>query len=72
MRQNPKSDKVSPEVLELLKQANLIISKGQANFESLEHEELAKGRIFFLLKIKCECVGKVAGANFGDIVFFTR
>ena len=56
----------------MLKQANLIISKGQANFESLEHEELAKGRIFFLLKIKCECVGKVAGANFGDIVFFTR
>jgi len=64
--------KVSPEALEFLKQAGLVISKGQANFESLEHEDLAKGRIFFLLKIKCECVGKAAEANFGEIVFFTR
>ena len=65
-------DKVSPEAHMMLEQAGLVISKGQANFESLEHEKLARGRIFFLLKIKCECVGKVADANFGDIVFFTR
>ena len=25
-----------------------------------------------LLKIKCECVGKVAQSNLGDVVFFTR
>ncbi len=64
--------KVSGEVGRLLKESGLVISKGQANFESLEHEEMAEGRIFFLLKIKCECVAKVAGANFGDVVFFTR
>ncbi|MFZ5648199.1 MAG: damage-control phosphatase ARMT1 family protein [Bacillota bacterium] len=64
--------KVSGEVKKLLEESSLVISKGQANFESLEHEELARGRVFFLLKIKCESVGKVAGANFGDIVFFTR
>lgn len=63
--------KLSPEALVMLKNAGLVISKGQANFESLEHEELARGRVFFLLKIKCECVGKVANANLGDIVFFT-
>ena len=64
--------KLSPEALMMLERAGLVISKGQANFESLEHEKIARGRIFFLLKIKCECVGKVADANFGDIVFFTR
>ncbi|KKM11093.1 hypothetical protein SY88_10185 [Clostridiales bacterium PH28_bin88] len=64
--------KVSGEVRRLLEASDLVISKGQANFESLEHEEMARGRVFFLLKIKCESVGKVAGAKFGDIVFFTR
>lgn len=63
---------ISEEAKRILQQSDLIISKGQANFESLEHEEMAKGKVFFLLKIKCECVGIAAGANFGDIVFFTR
>jgi len=63
---------VSAEAGRLIKEAGLVISKGQANFESLEHEEIARGRVFFLLKIKCECVARVAGADFGDIVFFTR
>lgn len=64
--------KISGEVIKLLNESELVISKGQANFESLEHEELARDRVFFLLKIKCESVGKVAGAKFGDLVFFTR
>lgn len=64
--------KISGEVRRLLERSNLIISKGQANFESLEHEEMAREKVFFLLKIKCESVGKVARAKFGDIVFFTR
>jgi uncharacterized protein with ATP-grasp and redox domains len=63
---------VSEEVKKLLHESELVISKGQANFETLEHEELARDRVFFLLKIKCEFVGKVAGAKFGDLVFFTR
>lgn len=64
--------KISAKVKNLLGKSSLIISKGQANFETLEHEELAKDRIFFLLKIKCPCIGKAAGAKLGDIVFFTR
>ncbi|MFZ5643932.1 MAG: damage-control phosphatase ARMT1 family protein [Bacillota bacterium] len=64
--------KISAEASKLLEEADLVISKGQANFESLEHEELSRGKIFFLLKIKCESVGKVAGAKFGDVVFFAR
>lgn len=64
--------KVSREAGSLLHKTGLVIAKGQANFESLEHETIARGKVFFLLKIKCECVGVTAGANFGDIVFFTR
>lgn len=64
--------KVSTKVKSLLEDSDLIISKGQANFESLEHQVFIKDRVFFLLKIKCEIVARVAGANFGDIVFFTR
>ena len=63
---------ISQDLLELLHNTEVIISKGQANFESLEQEAWAKEKIFFLLKIKCECVGKVAEAQFGDLVFFTR
>jgi len=64
--------KIPEEVRALLAKASLIISKGQANFETLEHEELAKDRVFFLLKIKCDCVGQVANAKLDDVVFFTR
>jgi len=61
--------RVSDSFLNNLKNAELILSKGQANFESLENEKLVKGKIFFLLKIKCYEVGKVAKAEFGDVVF---
>ncbi len=64
--------KISGEVRKLMEKSSLVISKGQANFETLEHEEPAKDRFFFLLKIKCSCVGQVANAKLGDIVFFTR
>jgi len=65
-------DKLSPEAGNMLANAGLVISKGQANFESLENEKIARGQVFFLLKMKCECVSRVAGAKLGDIVFFTR
>jgi len=55
-----------------MKEASLVISKGQANFESLEDEPLAAGKTFFLLKIKCESVGAVAEAPLGDVVFLHR
>jgi len=61
--------KVSDEFLELLHEARLVIAKGHANFESLEDKEVARDRIFFLLKIKCEEVANTAGAKVGDVVF---
>lgn len=65
-------DIVPAEFVDTLRNAEIVISKGQANFESLEHEEMAKNRIFFLLKIKCDYIAEKVGAKFGDAVFFTR
>ncbi len=46
--------------------ADIIISKGHANFETLSECE---GNIYFLLKTKCECVARELGVNLGDIIF---
>jgi uncharacterized protein with ATP-grasp and redox domains len=46
-------DYSSPEVISLLLNADLIISKGQANFETLEDHSELYGKIFFFLKAKC-------------------
>jgi uncharacterized protein with ATP-grasp and redox domains len=62
----------SPEFLEVLNNAKLVISKGQANFESLEDRFVGEQKVFFLLKLKCEGVARVGCANFGDVVFFTK
>jgi len=48
------------------READLIISKGQGNFESLNGTDR---RIFFLLKAKCECVADELGVKVGDWVF---
>ncbi|NSW90361.1 MAG: DUF89 family protein [Firmicutes bacterium] len=64
--------RLSKTFLNRLENAKLVLSKGQANFESLEEEALVKDKVFFLLKIKCQEVSKVAGAEFGDVVFFAR
>ena len=65
-------DKLPAKFLDTLLNAEIVISKGQANFESLEHEEMAKGRIFFMLKVKCDYVAEKSGVKLGDAVFFTR
>lgn len=64
--------KISPEFKDLLDNSSLIISKGQANFESLENEASFRGKIFYLLKIKCDEIARVSGSRLGDVVFFSR
>lgn len=50
---------VSEEFLKEFYQVDLIISKGQGNFESLFFEQDLKGRaIFYLLQAKCDVVAK--------------
>lgn len=52
--------------LEEFKKADLIISKGQGNFETLDE---TGANIFFLLKAKCEKIARELGVKHSDIVF---
>jgi uncharacterized protein with ATP-grasp and redox domains len=58
--------RVSPEFIEIYRQADLIISKGMGNYEGLMFE--SDPRLFFLLMIKCPVIGRKIGAKKGDFV----
>jgi uncharacterized protein with ATP-grasp and redox domains len=58
-------DRVTPEVLELFQTADLIISKGQGNYEALSDQPYP---IYFLLKVKCSVIAGDIGAHKGDSV----
>ena len=53
----------SKDFLKVYKEAGMIISKGQGNFEALSQE---KRPIFFLFMAKCPVVAKDVGCNLGD------
>lgn len=53
------------EFIDIFKKAELIISKGQGNYEALSGE---KGRIFFLLVAKCRVIASHIGVKVGDII----
>jgi len=55
----------SPEFLELFRDADMVISKGQGNYEGLSGE---KRPIFFLLKVKCPVIARDIGVDNGAIV----
>lgn len=61
-------ERTSKDFQKIFKKADIIISKGQGNFEGLSE---IKGPIFFLLKAKCELVAKKLGCGIkkGDLVF---
>ncbi|BBJ27962.1 damage-control phosphatase ARMT1 family protein [Athalassotoga saccharophila] len=54
------------EFLDLWKRSDLIISKGQGNFEGLD--EIKDERLFFFLESKCPVISKILGVRIGDIV----
>jgi len=56
----------SPRFMEAYRSADLIISKGQANYETLE--AMKDARIFFLFKVKCPVVAAFLKRQNGDIV----
>lgn len=58
-------DLCSKEFLKLYENAELVISKGQGNFETLADESRP---IFFLFKVKCPVIANHTGFNLGDIV----
>ncbi|MEW5766322.1 MAG: ARMT1-like domain-containing protein [bacterium] len=59
-------DTASPEVRRLFDQADLIISKGQGNYETLNQNN--RGKIFFFLQAKCDIVAKALGVDLGQAV----
>jgi len=58
-------ERCSKEFRRLFEAADLIVSKGQGNFESLSADH---GPIFFLLKVKCPVIARHLGASVGDPV----
>lgn len=59
----------SSEFIELYQNAELIISKGQGNYEALSEEDKL---IFFLFKAKCSVIAENVGCNVGDMVLVGR
>ncbi len=60
----------SPEFLEVYNEADLIISKGQGNFEGLMGEN--DPRIFFLLMVKCDVVAEKMSVPQGSFVVYNK
>ena len=56
----------SPEFLKEFEQADLIIAKGQANYETLS--QVNDKNIFFLLKVQCPVLAEDVGCERGDLV----
>ena len=50
-------------------QADVIVAKGQANYETFSDTE---GPLFFLLIAKCDCVARHLGVRRGDTVLWAR
>ncbi len=55
----------SAELRRLFRSADIIIAKGQGNYESLEAES---GNVFFLLRAKCPPIAELLGVSVGDCV----
>jgi uncharacterized protein with ATP-grasp and redox domains len=62
-------NRCSRDFLERFEKAELIISKGQGNFEALFGTKLP---IFFLLKVKCRTVAEHIGLEEGSLVLMTN
>ena len=60
-------EQCSEEFTELFDEADLIIAKGQGNFETLT-ELPADGRVFMLFTVKCPVAADHLGAAMGDLV----
>lgn len=57
---------INPDFVSLFKAADIVISKGHANFEALHGK---RRDIFFLLRAKCDVVARVIGITKGGFIF---
>ncbi len=58
-------NRCTPEFMGIYRNADMVISKGQGNYEGLSDE---KRSIFFMLKAKCPVIARHLGVKEGDIV----
>lgn len=58
-------ERASPEVIDKYEHANIILSKGQANYETVSHTD---PRVYFILKAKCEVIAESLSVNLWDAV----
>jgi uncharacterized protein with ATP-grasp and redox domains len=58
---------VSDETRNYLDTSDIIISKGQGNFETLD--EITDGRVFFILRAKCPLIAEKFGVPLNSIIF---
>lgn len=59
-------NRCSREFMDVFERADVIISKGQGNFEGLM--EVTRKRIFFLLMVKCRVISEIVGVPEGSVV----
>jgi uncharacterized protein with ATP-grasp and redox domains len=55
----------SPEFLEVFDKAALVLSKGQANYETLDDQG---EKIFFLMRVKCPLLSQAVNAPIGSLI----
>jgi uncharacterized protein with ATP-grasp and redox domains len=65
-------DRCSAEALRVIEEADLVISKGGANFEMLDDEESLAGKVSFLLHGKCVPLCGALEAEPGELIVSNR
>ena len=63
-------DICSDDFIKEFNDADIIISKGQANYETLSH--LNDPRIYYMLRAKCQCVADDIGCSKNDFAIINR
>jgi len=63
---------VSKQFFDEFCRSDVVLAKGQANYESLEKEKISEGKVFFLLRAKCGLVAENIGVKLLDMVFLSR
>lgn len=58
----------SQELCSVMESANLVLAKGQANYETLEGTSFAGDKTFFLLQAKCSVIAAHLDVDLGDSV----
>ncbi|MHA1563558.1 MAG: damage-control phosphatase ARMT1 family protein [Promethearchaeota archaeon] len=65
-------EQTNKEFQDIFKNSDLILSKGQGNYESLDDIEIGNSNLYFLLKAKCSFVANRFGVEVGSLILKKR